>query len=453
MVGLLQRSACERRTGLEYLKGIMNSTPNPARVLLVSANREDINMVTWPLGVVSVAAATSMAGHDVRLLDLMQTSDPYLAVEQTIRDFQPEVIGISVRNIDDQSMLDTKLFLDQVKSIVSHCKGLSTAPVVLGGAGYSIYPDSALKYLAGDMGIQGEGESVFPQLADRIKSGADLTDLPGLHLPGIAPTGSRAFVRNLDEFPLPDVNLISPEAYGREDFWMPVQTRRGCPMQCSYCSTPAIEGLSLRKRTPEAVVHWLKTFVAAGILQFFFVDNTFNLPGFYAMKLCSLIERANLKITWRSILYPAKMNEELVELMARTGCAEVSLGFESGYEPILRSMNKRFSLDNVRSSARMLTRHGIRTMGFLMLGGPGETLNSAEESLRFADSLNLDCVKITMGIRIYPDTALARQAIEDGIVSADDDLLFPRFYMVPGLGEPLRQLVERWMSQRPNWLM
>jgi hypothetical protein len=88
-----------------------------------------------------------------------------------------------------------------------------------------------------------------------------------------------------------------------------------------------------------------------------------------------------------------------------------------------------------------------------MLGGPGETLNSAEESLRFADSLNLDCVKITMGIRIYPDTALARQAMEDGIVSADDDLLFPRFYMVPGLGEPLRQLVERWMSQRPNWLM
>ncbi len=182
----------------------------------------------------------------------------------------------------------------QVKSIIARCRGLSGAPIVLGGAGYSIYPESALEYLAGDMGIHGEGESVFPQLVDRIKSAADLTGLPGVHLRGAAFAKDRSFINDLDEFPLPDVKLISPEAYGKEDFWMPVQTRRGCPMRCSYCSTPAIEGLRLRKRSPEAAVRWLRESVAAGINRFFFVDNTFNLPESYAMELCSAIGKASL---------------------------------------------------------------------------------------------------------------------------------------------------------------
>jgi radical SAM superfamily enzyme YgiQ (UPF0313 family) len=96
---------------------------------------------------------------------------------------------------------------------------------------------------------------------------------------------------------------------------------------------------------------------------------------------------------------------------------------------------------------------GIERMGFLMFGGPGETLDSAEESLRFADSLNLDSLKITIGIRIYPGTALAQKAVEDGIISQGDDLLLPRFYMVPGLAEPLRELIGKWISGRTNWVL
>jgi radical SAM superfamily enzyme YgiQ (UPF0313 family) len=431
----------------------MASWANPVRVLLVSANREEISMATWPLGAACVASATARAGHDVRLLDLMGAPDPLLAVGQAIGDFKPEVIGLSVRNIDDQHMQDTKGFLDPIKNIIAHCRNLSAAPIVLGGAGYSIFPKSALKCLAGDMGIQGEGELVFPQLLERIKSAADLTGLPGLYLPASAPVKNRVFIKNLDEFPLPDVKLISGDAYHREDFWMPVQTRRGCPMQCSFCSTPAIEGLVLRKRSPEAVVRWLTECVNSGINRFYFVDNTFNLPPSYAAQLCNAILKADLNIIWRCILYPGRTSEKLVKLMAAAGCTDVSLGFESGCESILRSMNKRFFLDDVRKSALLLKFHGIRTMGFLMLGGPGETPDSAEISLRFADSLNLDAMKITIGIRIYPYTALARRAVEDNIVAPDDDLLVPRFYMVPGLGEPLRELVEKWMSQRPNWVM
>jgi radical SAM superfamily enzyme YgiQ (UPF0313 family) len=139
--------------------------------------------------------------------------------------------------------------------------------------------------------------------------------------------------------------------------------------------------------------------------------------------------------------------------MAAAGCKEVSLGFESGSPEILHVMNKRFDPDNVRQARELFARHNIAVMGFLLLGGPLETKKTAEESLAFAESLNLDLLKVSVGIRIYPETALARSAVEDGIITADDNLLLPRFYMVPGLEDWLRETVQARAAGRPNWLV
>ena len=93
---------------------------------------------------------------------MLSVKDIPAAVEEAIRSFQPEVIGVSVRNIDDQSMEQGRFLLDQAKEVVRLCRGFSAAPIVIGGAGYSIFPESALEYLGADMGIQGEGEAAFP---------------------------------------------------------------------------------------------------------------------------------------------------------------------------------------------------------------------------------------------------------------------------------------------------
>jgi radical SAM superfamily enzyme YgiQ (UPF0313 family) len=116
-------------------------------------------------------------------------------------------------------------------------------------------------------------------------------------------------------------------------------------------------------------------------------------------------------------------------------------------------MNKKFQLEEVRRTSERLKRHGIRQMGFLLLGGPGENRKTVEESLAFADSLDLETMKITMGIRIYPHTDLARTAIKEGVIAPDDDLLFPKFYMAPGLDEWLRSTVSVWADGRPHWLL
>jgi radical SAM superfamily enzyme YgiQ (UPF0313 family) len=169
------------------------------RVLLISANTEKINMSTLPLGLACVAAATQKAGYDVAMVDLMVEKDTRTVLKEAIEGFRPEIIGISVRNIDDQNMENPRFLLDPVKEIVADCRSLSEATIVLGGAGYSIFPESALSFLGADMGIQGEGEVAFPDLIERMEYDTSLSGLSGLYLPGHGLQCKRMFAKNLEK--------------------------------------------------------------------------------------------------------------------------------------------------------------------------------------------------------------------------------------------------------------
>ncbi|MEJ2658656.1 MAG: radical SAM protein, partial [Desulfobacterales bacterium] len=162
--------------------------------------------------------------------------------------------------------------------------------------------------------------------------------------------------------------------------------------------------------------------------------------------------RTDINIRWRCILYPWKVDEELIEKMARAGCKEVSFGFESGSESMLKRMNKRYTAEDVRNISKMLEKHQIRRLGFLLLGGPGETRESVEKSLSFADSLKTEAMKITTGIRIYPRTALHRIAVDEKLITLKDDLLFPKFYIAKGLKDWMEETVDRWLAGHENWV-
>jgi radical SAM superfamily enzyme YgiQ (UPF0313 family) len=410
------------------------------RVLLISPNTERMNMPTLPLGLALVAAATRRAGHETHLLDLLTAPDPLSAVRRTIDQFQPEVIGLSIRNVDDQSMQDTKFLLEPVRDAVAACQAASQAKLIVGGAGYSIFPEAALEYLGADYGVGGEGEVVFPALLERLERGQDAAGPPGVYVRGGTDPATRVFADELDLLPLPDAELWASADPRDPDLWVPVQTRRGCPLACNYCSTSELEGTDVRMRTPSRVVEHVARIAEAGFRRIYFVDNTFNLPPAYALELCRRLAELRAGLSWRCILYPHQVSEELTEAMARAGCVEVSLGFESGSPGVLRVMNKRFEPQEVREISERLAAHGIRRLGFLLLGGPGETKESVDESLAFARSLGLEMLKVSVGIRLYPHTPLARLAVEEGMVAAEDDLLVPRFYIQPGLEDYIRKV-------------
>jgi radical SAM superfamily enzyme YgiQ (UPF0313 family) len=461
------------------------------KVLLVSANTETISMPTLPLGVAAVAAATRNASHEVALLNLMFEGDPNSGLRSAIADFCPDVIGISVRNIDDQKMEQPKFLLAPVREVIASCRSLSRAPIILGGAGYSIFPESALHYLGADMGIQGEGEVVFPLLVDRISKGEEVRDLPGVHSPravnvgahgqappqpggaggvsikahdhaplqpGVAGSVSikahdhaprRYFEEYLDNLPLPEPRLWIPSGSDHRGLWVPVQSRRGCPLDCAFCSTSAIEGRAIRSRSPRQVVRWLAELRETGCRSFNFVDNTFNLPLDYAKDLCRQVIQADLDLQLWCLVYPKWIDGELVELMRRAGCRQISFGFESGSDRMLRQLNKQYDKEEVGVVSKMFAEAGIERMGFLLLGGPRETKESVEESLSFAESLKLETLKITVGLRIYPQTPLAKTALAEGAIKADDDLLFPRFYLAPELRDWLVERVAAYKASHP----
>jgi radical SAM superfamily enzyme YgiQ (UPF0313 family) len=412
------------------------------RVLLISANTERIKMPTLPLGLALVAAAVRKAGHETVFLDLLNEADPQSAIDNTLRAFAPEVVGISVRNIDDQSMETQQFLLERVRDVVSACRASCSAPVVLGGAGYSIFPEAALEYLGADFGVCGEGERAFPALLHAIDRGSEPSGIAGLYVAGRGRQAAPDVEPELDRLPLPLDDLWSSADAGDADLWVPVQTRRGCPMDCTYCSTAAIEGRTVRFRSPDRVARHVAEVAAAGFRRIYFVDNTFNRPPSYALDLCRAIAAVRPRVAWRCILYPRNVPEALVRAMAEAGCVEVSFGFESGSKQVLRAMNKRFQPDEARAISDRLVAHGIRRLGFLLLGGPGETRQTVDESLDFADSLRLEMLHTTIGIRIYPHTPLARQAVAEGMIAPDDDLLRPRFYLQPDLQTCIHEMVE-----------
>ena len=442
------------------------------KVLLISANTEQFNMPAMPLGLSCVVEAVKNAGHDTFMLDLMFQMDVDATLKKIIEEFLPECIGISVRNIDDQNIISPLFLLEKVKEVVKICSRLSSAPIVLGGAGYSMFPESALTYLEADYGIEGEGEIAFPALLMHLNKNDDLTGIPGLHIRGQedgdqksedrgqkseirgqGKTQARTLCTQLDKLTLPETGILSTSASRSQDPWIPVQTRRGCPLKCSYCSTPAIEGSILRKRSPEVVADWLKSWVKAGYSNFFFVDNTFNLPPSYAKSICREILKRELDMDWRAIIYPRNVDEELVELMDKAGCKGISLGFESGSPQILKNLNKKFTLEDVKRISTLFSDHGIERMGFLLLGGPGETKETVEESLAFADSLKLNAMRLTGGIRIYPDTQLAKTAKDQGVITSKTNLLYPCFYLSRELEEWLPERLNKWQSTRPYVMM
>jgi len=421
------------------------------KVLLISANTETISMPVLPVGLAFVNTALLAQEFETEIINLMGTADTQKRLKEIITRFCPDAIGISVRNIGTQDIKHPKFMLDPVREMIAWCRKYSSAPIIVGGPGYSIYPEAALDYLGADMGIRGEGEAVFPDLLRKIETHQSISDVPGLYLPQKGMVKPRQCIRQTTKihFPLP-VHLPIPDTIQNENLWIPFQTRRGCPMDCSYCSTGSIEGRLIRKFSIHQAVETLAVYSDAGYNRFFFVDNTFNLPPSYAEALCDEIISANIKIKWRCILYPAKINERLIKKMALAGCQEVALGFESGSDEILRYFNKRFNTTDIRGTSAMLKAYDISQFGFLMLGGPGETRQTVMQSLDFMDSLNPEAMKITTGIRIYPDTLLASIARQEGIIAPADNLLMPKFYIRKELEDWLIKTIHQWTSGRAN---
>lgn len=431
------------------------------KVLLISENRSRDNLAPFPLGISYVAAATKGAGHEVLGLDLMFSDDPRFDITEAIRRFDPDCIGLSIRNIDNQDVGSPVFYLSDVVEIAEVIKSSTEAPVIAGGAGFTIFPLECLEYLGLELGIVGEAEESFPALLSRLESGGDLSEVPGLAMMrgGERICNDQILHPDITRAPPPDRETFKVENYN----WVPgegspmianIQSRRGCHMKCIYCSNPMIEGRLVRSRDVELVLRELQSLENDhGIGTVTFVDSLFNHPLEYAKELCRRMIKNRLSIRWTCIYNPFNHDPELLNLLKAAGCFLVSIGNESGSQDILRALKKGFSKKDIEDTVKEAKRADLTVNCFLLLGSPGETRKTIEESTGFIAGLAPDMVSVTPGIRIYPGCELHRIAIEEGVVEPDQNLLAPTFYVSQKTRPWLYDYAKKLCAENEGWRM
>lgn len=374
-------------------------------------------------------------------------------------DFRPDVIGLSVRNIDNQDSRNTIFYLDSLTDIVRLCREHTGVPIVLGGSGFSIHPARCLQYLEADFGIYGEGEQSFPMLLAALEKGAAVDRIPGaVWINGDNPAVNPPhFITDLNRWVQPsyddfEVNRYQDYRSGTMPGCVTVQSKRGCHMKCIYCSTPFLEGTSCRARKIENVVQDIAYLNERyGIRRFYLADNVFNFPLSAAKDFCREVIKRGLTIEWQAIMNPAYGDAELFDLMRKAGCTFISLGNESGAELILKNLKKGFSPKRVRQMAALARGHGIKYGCFLLLGGPGEDRDTVRQSVEFVEELAPAIVSMKAGIRIYPGTKLEKIALEEKQISPGQDLLFPAFYMSSAIREWIWDYLEETCRKHERW--
>jgi len=420
-----------------------------ARVLLVSTNRERQPYPVVPNGLACVASALDGAGHRVRFLDLCFESDPVGAARRAAREFKPDIMGVSVRNIDNSDAIALRHYTPEARSVLHALRQAApVAKVIAGGAAFGVAPEALFRDLAVDYAVAGDGERASVALVDALSSGNSMEAMPGLVRDRngtvvFTPPGEDA---DLDSLPPPSLDRwIDLARYQRHGATIPIQTKRGCVYKCVYCTYRNVEGWGYRTRDPELVADDIEELkIKAGVHHFDFVDSTFNSPPGHAVQVCEAITQRKLGVQLDTTNFtPATASAELLAAMKAAGFRSLGITAESASDPVLERLEKGFDAAKVREVAERVERFGIKTLWIFLVGGPGETAETVEETLAFA-AWRLrrgDAVYLTVGLRIYPGTTLHRIAIAEGVVPAGSTLLDPTFYFSSAIH--FRATVER----------
>ncbi|MCF6175211.1 MAG: cobalamin-dependent protein [Victivallaceae bacterium] len=389
-------------------------------ILLISTNTCNDPYVVYPLGMSVVTRVLLKAGHSIKQFDLLVTPEAN-ALDKVVNEFSPELIGISIRNVDSvNSMRENDHFIDNVTRVIKQLSTLTSAEVFLGGPGFSLIPEAILAATGANYGIAGEGEQAVLALIEKITAGQAVKQSISrgrIHIPG------GAFY---------DPALV--KFYNNETHMIPVQTKRGCSFNCVYCSYPQLEGPCFRPRDYEQVIDDISYLQnECGVELIYFVDSVFNDPDGNYLELLQLMRSRKIKIPWVGFISPYKLTGDDVELMVETGFCWADVGGDGATDTTLKALGKQFSFDDIYNVCALLREHKVSVSNSFMFGGPSETEATVHEGI--ANILSMDWVTSTVfpGIRIIPGTPLEKIAVKRGIIQQGQSLLDAVYYIEPGL--------------------
>ncbi len=277
-------------------------------------------------------------------------------------------------------------------------------PICIGGPHPSTYLDESLIDTPFDYAIIGEGEVTFSELISYLKGDLSLQDINGLLYKEkegeIRRNPPRQLIGNIDLIPFPDYDIFEINKYPQHR----IITSRGCPYKCVFCNSHSIWSRKWRSRSAENVndeIDWILSNYA--MKTFVFNDDSFNIDLKRVEKICDSLIEGNKNIIWSSSIRIDKINPEIALKMKRSGCYNLSIGIESANDQVLQRVGKKLNKEKISEGISILRKAGIDVMGQFMIGNPGDTLNTIEESIRFAKESKLNGVEFYTTLP-YKDT-------------------------------------------------
>ena len=422
------------------------------KVLLISVNRERMPYPVFPLGLAYIVRALRGEGHEMEVMDLCFSEDVSVDLNDTLHRFRPDLIGISLRNLDNLTYPTSVSYLKEVEQVIGICRRSSSSRLVIGGSGFSLAPREILQHLDVDFGIVGEGEETFSELVRSLERGDPISPSPCLL---VKEKSFPNLIEGARVFPIqsPDRGLFQTKRYLEEGGMGNIQTKRGCPFSCIYCTYPLLEGKRMRLRETEEVVEEVCHLAAEGVDYIYFVDDIFNYPPSFAEDLCREMIRRKVEVKWSAFVNPGFLNEELLKWMKEAGCVGIEFGTDSGSVRMLKNYRKEFTQEEIIRSSKLCSRLMINHCHYLLFGGPGEDEETIDESFRLMDQLDPTAIIAMLGIRIYPGTEMEKISFSQGVIRQDSNLIYPHFYISPALEGRLKEMIQEKALARNHWIV
>lgn len=418
------------------------------KVLLISANTATSPYPVYPLGLDYVAGAIG-SRHDVHFADLNHSAS---SPEDRIQAVDPDVIGISIRNIDNTDHEAPQAYIEQHKQLVQRIRKLSPAAVVLGGSGFSLFPVQLLQELQADYGIIAEGER-FQEFLQAWEQKGHVSGLEGVicrddqHSVPTPPAWTGKTTRSFT----PDSPHV--DYYLQHGGMLNLQTKRGCPFKCIYCTYPSIEGSSQRLMSPLAVADVALGLQEAGAKYLFITDSVFNSDIEHSLQVARSLRQAGLSIPWGAYIAPRRMPQDYFQELAAAGMTHVEFGTESLSDQVLESYQKPFRCSDICQAHQAALDAGLYAAHFFLLGAPAESPQTIRQTLENAQSLKKTVCFFFTGIRLYPQTQLFELALESGQITKEQSLLRPCFYCPPDIGlSSIQAMLAHGSRKQRNWI-
>lgn len=362
------------------------------------------------MGLAYLAAVLEKNEHTVEVIDCPAQRIDHEELKKKIASLKPEMVGITSMTPTIHSVLTASHIIKEA---------CPEAPIILGGVHATFMEEQTLSDLPEvDVVVRGEGEHTITELASVAANPSQLDKVAGITFRNgdkIIRTPDRPFIQDLDALPYPALKHFLLEKYrvfGRKI--LPIVTSRGCPFQCSFCVTSRVFGKKTRMRQPKKVVdelEWLRDEHGADAYTFF--DDTFTLNRDRVHKICDEMIRRKIGVPWDCETRVDQISREVLAKMKKAGCQVVTLGIESGCQHILNAFNKRTSVEQNERGIRLVKEAGLSVVTSVIVGYPGETLETIKQTLDFIQRVKPDDAYVCVATP-YPGTELHRLVEEKG---------------------------------------